>query len=75
MRRILKKFRVLNRQNNFIDRLERGYFTRRANSGPGTGQFVGKGFEFAKGNCKGLDKEWKKNMVGNLIPWAVAGNF
>ncbi len=51
---------ALNRMNNFTDRPARGLFTRNATSGQGTGQFVGKEFEFAKGDCKNLDKKWLK---------------
>ena len=51
---------VLNRQNDFIDELEKGRFERSGTSGPGTGQFKGEGFEFAKGSCLQLDKDWFK---------------
>lgn len=49
---------VLNHENNFIDQLEHGCFTRAGHSGPGTGPFVGEGFEFAKGSCWNIDNEW-----------------
>jgi len=51
---------VLNKQNNFTDVLEQGCFTRIATSGPGTGEIIGKGFEFAKGDCINLEKKWLK---------------
>jgi hypothetical protein len=49
---------VLSRANQYTDQLERGQFTREGISGPGTGQFMGKGYEFAKGDCRALDKKW-----------------
>ena len=49
---------ILNRQNNYTDQLEKGYFSRSATSGPGTGVFIGKGFEFAKGPCSNIDGRW-----------------
>ncbi len=49
---------VLTHLNNFTDQLEKGYFSRASTSGPGTGEFVGKGFEFAKGACANIDEKW-----------------
>ena len=60
----------LNRQNNYTDQLEKGCFSRSAASGPGTGVFIGKGFEFAKGACANIDDKrptlhrWKPDDLG-----------
>ena len=42
---------TLNKENGYKDNLESGYFTREFTSGPGTGVFIGKGYEFSKGPC------------------------
>lgn len=61
---------ILSRQNKFTDQLEKGYFSRAATSGPGTGQFVGIGFEFAKGACNNIDVKglkthrWRPDTLG-----------
>jgi len=51
---------ALTHLNNFTDQLEKGYFSRAATSGPGTGEFVGKEFEFVKGDCANIDEKWLK---------------
>jgi len=51
---------ALNHLNNFTDQIENGHFSRSGTSGPGTGEFVGKGFEFAKGECTNIDEKWVK---------------
>ena len=61
---------TLNRQNNYTDQLEKGYFSRSATSGLGTGIFIGRGFEFAKGACADVDKKglklqrWRPDVLG-----------
>lgn len=61
---------VFNRQNNYTDQLETGYFSRSATSGTGTGVFVGKGFEFKKGVCGNIDGKglkthrWRPDTLG-----------
>lgn len=49
---------TLSDTNRYTDRLEKGHFTREGTSGPGTGQFIGMGYEFAKGCCGALEKQW-----------------
>ncbi len=60
---------VLSRANQYTDQLERGQFTREGTSGPGTGQFMGKGYEFAKGDCRALDQQWlsKKGWKADIL--------
>ena len=53
-----KVYVALTKENNYTDQLEHGVFTRSATSGTGTGRFIGRGFEFAKGSCPDLDQSW-----------------
>jgi len=61
---------ILNLQNNYTDQLEKGYFSRAATSGSGTGEFVGTGFEFGKGACANIDEKglkthrWRPDALG-----------
>jgi len=55
-----EEYVALSKENNYTDQLEHGFFTRSATSGTGTGRFVGSKFEFAKGSCRKLDKNWLK---------------
>ena len=52
---------ILSSENKFTDTFKEGSFTRSGNSGPGTGQFIGRAFEFAKGNCYNIDPKWLKD--------------
>jgi hypothetical protein len=49
---------ILSKANNFMDKVDGGYFSRGGGSGPGTGPFIGEGFEFARGSCSDLDPKW-----------------
>ncbi len=53
-----KVYVALKLENDYTDSLEQGCFTRSADSGPGTGQFEGIGYEFAKGSCENMNEKW-----------------
>jgi len=53
-----KVYVTLSGKNNYTDQFSKGSFTRSKTSGPGTGMFTGKEFEFAKGSCRNLDPKW-----------------
>jgi len=61
---------ILEKNNGYLDTFDQGYFARAGTSGTGTGPFVGKGFEFSKGECKGPDDDmvveghWRSHTLG-----------
>lgn len=61
---------MFDRSNGFRDDLEEGYFTRNFTSGPGTGIFIGRDYEFAWYECNSSEiakiekSKWVQTELG-----------
>ena len=58
---------IIETQKNPVDNVMGGNFTRDSTSGPGTGKFIGRGFEFRAGNC--TNPEGAGKVPGKMRRW------